>query len=241
LIKSSRQALAGALTFLLLSSGCAARLGASPMEKDMPAVRAVATATPAGMPGIPLIPITGDNAASVQCQFCVNEETHAVLIVPDFAYFNVKSSSPVTCLTANVVNGRRILLCRGPQSASFNLNVCSDSSNCLQFPVALLPCELLQSGPAAPISLTPESQQSNQDNKPAPPDHTTAPPATSQPVPANPTSVPPPTGSGGEEGGEVVICHIPPGNPDNRRTMTVSQSAWDDEHNRHGDSLGACP
>ena len=211
------------------------------METDLPAVRAVSTATPAGASVIPLIPITGDNATTMQCQFCVNEETHAVLIIPDFAYFNVNSSSPVTCLTANVVNGRRILLCRGPQSTSFNLNVCSDSSNCLQFPVALLPCELLQSGPAAPILLTPKSPKSNKDDKPAQPNNTTAPPATQQPVPANPTSVAPPTGGSEEEGGDVVICHIPRGNPDNRRTMTVSQSSWEEEHSRHGDSLGACP
>ena len=76
----------------------------------------------------------------------MDAETHAVLILPDFAYFDVGSNSSVSCLTADVAGGKRILICHGPQSTSFNLNVCSDPSNCLQFPVDLQPCPLLQAG-----------------------------------------------------------------------------------------------
>jgi len=37
----------------------------------------------------------------------------------------------------------------------------------------------------------------------------------------------------------LTICHVPPGNPDARRTMTVPESAWG-AHESHGDALGPC-
>ncbi|MBW1843159.1 MAG: hypothetical protein JRJ05_02375 [Deltaproteobacteria bacterium] len=37
----------------------------------------------------------------------------------------------------------------------------------------------------------------------------------------------------------LTICHIPPGNPDARHTMTVSEQAWR-AHEAHGDYLGPC-
>ena len=38
---------------------------------------------------------------------------------------------------------------------------------------------------------------------------------------------------------KVVICHIPPGNPDNAHTIEVSEYAVD-SHLDHGDTLGEC-
>jgi len=37
----------------------------------------------------------------------------------------------------------------------------------------------------------------------------------------------------------LTICHIPPGNRDARKTMTVPESAWS-AHEAHGDLLGPC-
>jgi hypothetical protein len=37
----------------------------------------------------------------------------------------------------------------------------------------------------------------------------------------------------------LTICHVPPGNPDARRTMTVPEPAWG-AHESHGDTLGPC-
>jgi len=37
----------------------------------------------------------------------------------------------------------------------------------------------------------------------------------------------------------LTICHIPPGNPDARRTMEVPENAWPG-HESHGDALGPC-
>src|SRR5512139_1504515 len=65
-----------------------------------------------------VIPVTGSLEVSMQCQFCVNDEPHAVLILPEQASFLV--ADPVVginCITAQVVNEKRILFCRGAQQA----------------------------------------------------------------------------------------------------------------------------
>jgi hypothetical protein len=169
----SRQILIGALVVIFLNSACGAvlRQEPTPVWTVSPGAQTLlptatilspATATATATSSTPQIPITGENVVSMQCQFCVDAETHAILMFPDFAYFDVSSDSPVGCLTADTYNGKRILICHGPQSTSFNLNICSDPSNCLQFPVALQPCPLLQVGatpgtttPSAPVFLTP--------------------------------------------------------------------------------------
>lgn len=289
--KIPRRVLLGVLTMTFLISACGAMTTGSPtpvgtiLANGTPLSPSATISVPTTSTGIsttPLIPITGENVVFMQCQFCVDNETHAVLIFPESAYFDVISSTPVTCLTADVVNGQRILICRGDQSTSFNLNICSDSSNCLQFPVTLQSCPLLSAGtpqvtvsPFAPFFLTPINtltSPNQPDNAEGPsrtstpggvtitppvsePTSATTPPpivttepspqsTNTSPPPSQPTntSPPPPTIAPAtvEEPSELVICHISPGNPNNRRTMTVSESAWEEEHSRHGDSLGAC-
>lgn len=44
-----------------------------------------------------------------------------------------------------------------------------------------------------------------------------------------------------QEGGTVVICHYAQGESGERETLTIEWSAWVNEHNRHGDTLGPCP
>ncbi|MEK9185554.1 MAG: hypothetical protein AAB863_02150, partial [Patescibacteria group bacterium] len=39
---------------------------------------------------------------------------------------------------------------------------------------------------------------------------------------------------------KVEICHIPPGNPDNKHTITISENAAQTHINEHGDTLGPC-
>ena len=46
-------------------------------------------------------------------------------------------------------------------------------------------------------------------------------------------------GEGGERPEKVALCHIPPGNPDNARTLSVSEDALA-AHLGHGDSPGGC-
>lgn len=39
---------------------------------------------------------------------------------------------------------------------------------------------------------------------------------------------------------KVLICHIPPGNPDNAHTICVGAAAVDPHEEQHGDFVGAC-
>ena len=140
----------GVLLFILFTSAC-----------NLPAQSptAVGTILPTGQtpttvaPTLPpstetpmtLIPVTGSQEVLLQCQFCVNDEPHAVLILPESAAFLV--SEPVigvNCITAQVVNDRRILFCRGAQQTVFTLNVCFDEASCLQYPITLETCPLSQ-------------------------------------------------------------------------------------------------
>ena len=158
----SRRILIGASLVIFLSSACGRLTLISPTpvwtvppfgQPNFPTAT-IAAATPITATSVavtPLIPITGENVVSLQCQFCVDTETHAVLIFPDFAYFDVTSDTPVSCLTADVTSGKRILICHGAHSTAFTLNICSDPQNCLQYPVALQSCPLLQAG-ATPVA-----------------------------------------------------------------------------------------
>lgn len=51
-------------------------------------------------------------------------------------------------------------------------------------------------------------------------------------------------GADGDDGGPIfedrTLCHRPPGNPTNERTITVGSDAAVIAHLAHGDSLGAC-
>jgi hypothetical protein len=48
-----------------------------------------------------------------------------------------------------------------------------------------------------------------------------------------------PSGSSGGGEKQMTICHIPPGNPAKKVTITVGESAWP-AHQAHGDTEGAC-
>ncbi len=39
---------------------------------------------------------------------------------------------------------------------------------------------------------------------------------------------------------KVTICHIPPGNPENRHSITVGAPAVEAHVTNHGDSIGEC-
>src|SRR5688572_4988787 len=42
------------------------------------------------------------------------------------------------------------------------------------------------------------------------------------------------------KGEKVTICHIPPGNPDNAHTITISVNALQTHIDHHDDAIGAC-
>lgn len=43
-----------------------------------------------------------------------------------------------------------------------------------------------------------------------------------------------------EEANNMIICHIPPGNPDAQHTKSIGEPAWQ-AHDGHGDTIGECP
>ncbi len=141
----------GALLLLVLSSSCNLPAQTPPAPQGTilpPGPIATDTLLPTTMNEVTptvSIPVTGMEAVSLQCQFCVNDETHALLIMPERASFLV--SDPVigvNCLTAKVVNSQRIVLCRGAKQTTFTFNVCIDNSNCIQLPITLQDCPLGQ-------------------------------------------------------------------------------------------------
>jgi hypothetical protein len=146
-----------------------------------------------------LIPVTGSEDVSLQCEFCVNDETHAVLILPVSAAFLV--SEPVVgvnCITAQVVEDSRILFCRGAQQTVFTLDVCFESGNCLQYPITLAACPLAaQQGNPTPLRLTPvdtgitPTASATQASSPPAATITASSPATATPPPAVATTAAP--------------------------------------------------
>lgn len=39
---------------------------------------------------------------------------------------------------------------------------------------------------------------------------------------------------------KIVVCHVPPGNPENRHTIRIGEPAWNAHHSNHNDFLGTC-
>jgi hypothetical protein len=208
--RMSRQILTGALIFSFFLTGCGVIQRSNPtpvwtVPPGGPVVLPTATIpapiTATGTALTPQIPITGENVVSLQCQFCVADQTHAMLVFPAFASFDVDASTPVTCLTADVVDGQRIVICRGDQSTTFNLKICAATDNCLEFPVALQPCPLLEAGatplatytPFAPIYLTPINTLRAPTKRPSPtqPANTAVPSSTPGSIPLPTNTYPP--------------------------------------------------
>jgi hypothetical protein len=187
----------GALVFLLSCSSC--NLPAqtpTAVGTILPTQGTTGTAAPTVVAGTETptlsIPVTGAGDVSLQCEFCVNDETHAVLLLPESAAFLV--SEPVVgvnCITAQVVGDQRILFCRGDQETVFTLNVCFDGGGCLQYPVTLAACPLAaqQSNPTAVVltpadtGITPTSSATSVITGPPPAATTAAPPLATASLP----------------------------------------------------------
>ena len=136
-----------ALVLLLISAACNFPVATPPpVGTILPTGvtnTAVSTSPASSETPTNLIPVTGAGDVALQCQFCVNDEPHAVLLLPANASFVVAQPVVgVNCITAQVVNEKRILFCRGPQQTTFQFNVCFDPSSCLQYPITLDTCPL---------------------------------------------------------------------------------------------------
>jgi len=151
-----------ALALVLISSSCNFPVATPPpVGTVLATIQVTDTTLPTGPASsetpTDLIPVTGGQEVTLQCQFCVNDEPHAVLLLPASASFLVAQPVVgVNCITAQVVNEERILFCRGEQQTTFTLNVCFEGSNCLQYPITLETCPLgaVAQSPT-PVVLTP--------------------------------------------------------------------------------------
>jgi hypothetical protein len=109
-----------------------------------------------------VVPVTGQDIMLVECQFCVDTRAHALLVLPDTATFKITSPASSTtstadaqpsCTTVEVINGRQIVLCSGPEMTPLVVNICADASNCTDFLVDLLACPLTQEGTVSPAAM----------------------------------------------------------------------------------------
>jgi hypothetical protein len=121
--------------------------GVATQTSEVGSTIAGATATPN-----PAIPVTGSEITLVDCQFCVENLAHALLVLPDVSTFQVVSPTPsttanntaaVSCSTIEVNNGKQVVLCSGPASTPVMLTICTNGS-CTNFPVNLQACPLAQ-------------------------------------------------------------------------------------------------
>jgi hypothetical protein len=77
------------------------------------------------------------------CWFCVQQVPHVIVAIPEKATVEVlTSSSGVTCDSVERVEGKQLVLCRGPKqsgSIAFDLKVCADG-NCSERHVVAIDC-----------------------------------------------------------------------------------------------------
>jgi hypothetical protein len=223
----SRGLAIGALLLLLFTSACnLPAQSPTPVGTILPTRQGTTTVSPTvpASTEIPttLIPVTGAQEVLLQCQFCVNAEPHAVIILPQSAAFLV--SEPivgVNCITAQMVGDRRILFCRGGQGTTFTFNACFDEASCLQYPITLATCPLgREAANPTPMVLmpinqgiTPTAPVETQMSTPAPPlamTTTAPPPVLATTAPALPTqTIPPVVGTTALPPAATVTVHAP--------------------------------
>ena len=189
--KFSRLFLLGALAIILLTAACASEEGTptvvgtlppvdmtpSPLATDgtvtaetettstTPTLAAtLETETPTAdtsqITPTDTIPVTGD-VILLECQFCVNNMAHAVLVLSDVATFefvtpatSLSTPGPDTgCNTVDTFSGRQVVLCRAEENTTITLNVCTDG-NCTELGVDLQSCPDIAGTPQPGVTAT---------------------------------------------------------------------------------------
>ena len=99
------------------------------------------------------VPVTGTELILLECQFCIQDVAHALLVLPETATFETAGSTPgvdTGCNTVDTYNGRQVILCRSQENTSLNLNICTNGTNCTQLLVELQDCpDVIQPGATA--------------------------------------------------------------------------------------------
>jgi hypothetical protein len=118
------------------------------LTATIPTSTNIGGAAATGAAQTPVVPVTGADLTLLECQFCIEGMAHALLVLPDTATFQTAAdtatlSTPgpdMGCNTVDTYNGRQVVICRGQQNTSLNLNVCVDGNNCTPLLVELQSC-----------------------------------------------------------------------------------------------------
>lgn len=102
------------------------------------------------------IPVTGNQAPVLICQFCLDQIPYSLVAIAEVATFSMMDANGAViqqdptgatgCNSVQTFNGRQLLLCRGTEPSTIRLNVCTDTSNCVEVPVKLQSCPLSGTG-----------------------------------------------------------------------------------------------
>ncbi|HSL27881.1 MAG TPA: hypothetical protein VK900_01675 [Anaerolineales bacterium] len=184
--KISRLFLFGALSLALLTAACAEATPTTIFVPTQPAEETAsppplgtdAMASPVGVLETPTVtggteltptpgtdttqtaevPVTGGDLILLECQFCIQDTAHALLVLPESATFETVADTAAVstpgpdsgCNTVDTYNGRQVILCRSQENTSVNLNICTDATNCTQLLVELQDCpDVVQPGATA--------------------------------------------------------------------------------------------
>ena len=118
------------------------------LTATIPTATNIEGAAATGAAQTPGLPVTGADLTLLECQFCIEGMTHALLVLPDTATFQTvvdtaTLSTPgpdMGCNTVDTYNGRQVVICRGQQNTSLSLNVCVNGNNCTPLLVQLQSC-----------------------------------------------------------------------------------------------------
>lgn len=113
-----------------------------------PTVDLTGTVLPTATAQTPGVPVTGADNILLECQFCIDNMAHTLLVFPDTATFELVSpAASVTesgfetgCNAIDVFNGRQVVLCRAEENTSMTLNICADANNCTELQVDMQSC-----------------------------------------------------------------------------------------------------
>lgn len=98
----------------------------------------------------PSIPVIGDEVILLECQFCVDNMAHALLVIPEVATFELATTTAgadIGCNTVDTFNGRQVVLCRVEENTSITVNICTDGTNCTELLVDLQACPVSANTP----------------------------------------------------------------------------------------------
>jgi hypothetical protein len=158
-----------ALTLLLLGTACGPATGTpAPGGSDTPEAGVSQTpdgteTTPVAITDTPGVGTPTGIVVTHEGQFCIDSVAHEILVMPAEASFEIipvtgSSSVPAdaVCTSVETLNGKQVVICRGPSLSSFEVKVCTGPDTCAEVPVNLRECppQFVETPSETPTSTT---------------------------------------------------------------------------------------